>query len=242
MNIFSISDLHLSLGENVEKPMDIFGSIWADHAEKLKKNWLEMIGPEDTVIIPGDISWALYLKDALPDLAWLDSLPGTKILLRGNHDPWWSSMAKMRNLYKSIKFIQNDAYLGNGFIVFGSRGWILPGDKMFSEAEDRKIYERELIRLTMARNAAASLIESEREAGRNPIVIGAMHYPPTNDKKELSEFTNLFESVGTKIVVYGHLHGEFVFGNGPSGIINGIEYKCCSLDRLGCIPSQLIYI
>lgn len=242
MRVYAIGDLHLSMDNAVEKPMDIFGGAWNHHAEKLEEYWRAIVQPEDTVIIPGDISWALYLQEAMADLVWIDSLPGTKILLRGNHDPWWSSMAKMRGLFDSIKFIQNDAYLGNGFIVFGSRGWILPGDKMFNAAEDQKIYEREFIRLTMARDAAKKLLDAERAEGRNPVVIGAMHYPPTNDKKEYSEFTNLFESIGTKIVVYGHLHGQYVFGNGPSGMINDVEYRCCSLDKLECIPSQILYI
>ena len=240
MSVFAIGDLHLSLGEGIEKPMDVFGDAWDNHTTRLEDNWKALIKPEDTVIIPGDISWALYLKDAMADLAWINSLPGTKLLLRGNHDPWWSSMSKMRGLFDSIHFIQNDAYLGDGFIVFGSRGWVCPGDKLWNETEDHKIFDREVIRLTMARDAALKFKKSEEAAGRNPIIIGAMHYPPTNEKKQLSKFTEIFESIDTSIVVYGHLHGEHVFANGPSGKINGIEYRNCALDKLKCIPSQIL--
>ena len=101
MALYAIADLHLSMSEGVDKPMDIYGGAWVDHENRLRENWLAEIGPEDTVLIPGDISWALYLRDAMADLAWIDSLPGTKLLLRGNHDPWWSSMAKMRGLLRA---------------------------------------------------------------------------------------------------------------------------------------------
>ena len=240
MKIFAIGDLHLSMAKGVDKPMDVFGDVWNNHTERLEAAWRELVAPEDTVIIPGDISWALYLEDAKADLAWIDSLPGTKLLLRGNHDPWWSSMAKMRNLFPSIHFIQNDAYSGEGFVVFGSRGWVCPGDKLWHEDDDRRIYERELIRLRMAAEEAKKLIDQERAEGREPFVIGAMHYPPTNDKKQRSGFTEIFEDAGAHIVVYGHLHGQFVFPNGPSGYMGGIEYRNCSLDRLDCVPSQIL--
>ena len=151
MSVFAIADLHLSFGEGVDKPMDVFGSSWVNYEARLKEAWLDLVRPEDTVIIPGDISWALRLSDALPDLRWIAALPGEKVLLRGNHDLWWSSMAKMRGIEPSLHFLQNDSYLGEGFLVLGSRGWLCPGGKDFTESEDGKIYGRELLRLELCR-------------------------------------------------------------------------------------------
>ena len=240
MSLYAIGDLHLSFGENVNKPMDVFGPVWKGYEEKLKKNWEASVKPGDTVIIPGDISWGLHLEDALADLAWVDALPGTKVLIRGNHDLWWSSMAKMRKLFPSIRFIQNDAYVGEGFVIMGSRGWTCPGAGGFSEAEDRKIYTREVMRLEMSASAALRLTEEAKEKGEEPVLIGAMHFPPTNEKKQPSEFTEIFGKAGCKTVVYGHLHGEFSMFSGPFGIIDGAEYFLCSLDKLECQPKLIL--
>jgi len=240
MKLFAIGDLHLSFDETVNKPMDIFGNAWQDYTDRLKENWLSVVSPEDTVIIPGDLSWGLKLEEALADLAWVDALPGHKVIVRGNHDLWWSSMAKMRKLYQSVSFIQNDAYDGGAFVIMGSRGWLCPGDSGFSENDDRKIYEREILRLEMSAAAAAQLMEKSRAEGRTPVLFGAMHYPPTNEKKQPSGFTDIFAKAGCRTVVYGHLHGEHAFYNGPYGLTDGTEYKLCSLDRLDCMPA-LIY-
>ena len=240
MALYAIADLHLSMSEGVDKPMDIYGGAWVDHENRLRENWLAEIGPEDTVLIPGDISWALYLRDAMADLAWIDSLPGTKLLLRGNHDPWWSSMAKMRGLFESIKFIQNDAYDGGDFIVFGSRGWVCPGDKLFKPEQDQKIYERELIRLQMSADCAVKMAGEGQKSGLRKTIIGALHYPPTNEKKQPSGFTDIFAKAGCQRVVYGHLHGEYVWPNGPEGWMYGINYTNVALDRLDCRPLRLL--
>ena len=240
MALFAIADLHLSMSEAVDKPMDIYGGAWVNHEERLRKNWLELVSPEDTVLIPGDISWALYLRDAMSDLAWIDALPGTKLLLRGNHDPWWSSMAKMRGLFDSIKFIQNDAYEGDDFIVFGSRGWICPGDKLFKPETDQKIYERECIRLRLAADCALRLAEEARKSGHSKAIIGAMHYPPTNEKKQPSGFTEIFAEMHCAKVLYGHLHGEYVWPNGPAGNLYGCFYENVALDKLNCVPLRIL--
>ncbi len=231
MSLFAIADLHLST--DGRKSMEIFGGEWLGYMERLKKNWTETVSDTDTVLVAGDISWGLRLADAMGDLAWLAALPGKKLLLRGNHDLWWSSMAKMRGLFPSIAFIQNDAYEGDNFVVMGSRGWLCPGDSGFSESEDRKIYEREVMRLSFSAEAAARLLS---ECGSEKILIGAMHYPPTNEKKQPSDFTRIFAEAGCKKVVYGHLHGEDNFYNGPLGNCDGVEYILCSLDKLRCRP------
>ncbi len=251
MSVFAIADLHLSFGEGIDKPMDVFGPSWSNYEARLREAWLDLVRPEDTVIIPGDISWALKLSDALTDLLWIAELPGVKLLLRGNHDLWWSSFNKMKDIHPSLHFIQNSSWLGDGFIVLGSRGWLCPGGKDFTEAEDRKIYERELLRLGLCRQDADARLEAaglpalspltpQDGCADRPVVIGAMHYPPTNEKKQPSGFTDFFTSVGASYVVYGHLHGEPSFGNGPSGVIGGAEYRLCSVDRLGCVPFRIL--
>lgn len=240
MALYAIADLHLSLSEAADKSMDIYGGPWVGHDRRLRENWVGLVHPEDTVVIPGDISWALHLRDAMTDLAWIDSLPGTKVLLRGNHDLWWSSMAKMRELFGSIKFIQNDAWEGEDFIIFGSRGWICPGDKLFKPETDLKIYERECIRLRLSADCAARMAEDAEKAGKPKSVIGIMHYPPTNEKKQPSGFSDIFGEMRCEKVLYGHLHGEQVWGNGPSGMLFGCLYENVALDRLDCMPLRIL--
>ncbi len=239
MKVFAIGDLHLSFGENVDKPMDIYGDAWKDYEQRLAESWCALVSPEDLVIIPGDISWGMHLEDAMADLAWVDALPGKKLLLRGNHDLWWSSMAKMRGLFGSIEFIQNDAYLGDGFAVIGSRGWLCPEDSAFSEATDRKVYDRECMRLSMSLSDLHARCRQQGIASDDLFIIGAMHFPPCSDKQHPSKFTDFFASAGAGLVVYGHLHGAMAFRNAPEGSLQKVEYRLCSLDKLNCIPRLL---
>lgn len=169
MHIYAIADLHLS-GEPPSKPMEIFGSHWAGHKDKIKAAWLGTVTDEDAVIIAGDISWAMGLKNAVPDLSWLAELPGRKLLLRGNHDYWWNSLVKMQQLFgDSFEFIQNNCIMIGRIAVCGTRGWILPSSENFME-DDGKIYNREGIRLQLSLEAAAA---------HNPErIIAALHYPP----------------------------------------------------------------
>ena len=184
MNIYAIGDLHLS-GEPPTKPMEIFGEHWLGHKEKIKENWLATVKADDTVIICGDISWAMGIKNAAEDLAWLAQLPGRKLLLRGNHDYWWSSLAKMQQLYgENFEFLQNDCIMAGDTAICGTRGWVLPSSENFT-AEDEKIYKREAIRLEMSLKAAAK---------QNPAsIIVAMHYPPLFAAEEHTLFTDLVE-------------------------------------------------
>ena len=231
MSIYAIADLHLSFDETVDKPMDIYGGVWVEHAENLKKNWEETISGEDTVLIPGDISWALKFSQAVVDLDWLHALPGKKILLKGNHDLWWGSIGKLNKLYDDVMFIQNNFYEAEGYAICGSRGWVCPGDDDFTE-HDSKIYLRELLRLEASLQAA--------KASGAQKILGIMHFPPTNDKQQRSGFTMLFEKYGAEQVRYGHLHGEEGFRNGISGVLNSIEYKLVSLDYLKCMPLKIV--
>lgn len=227
MSIFAIGDLHLSLAEGVEKPMDVFGPDWVNHAERTKEIWEETVSEKDTVILAGDHSWALKLEEARADLDWIAALPGKKVMIKGNHDLWWTSIHKLVNLYEDIFFIQNNYYETENVAICGTRGWICPGDKDFT-LHDEKIYKRELIRLKFS-------LEEARNAGKTEI-IGALHFPPTNDKLQGSGFTELFSEYGVKKVVYGHLHGKEAYSNGLEAVLNGVEYRLASLDKLKCTP------
>lgn len=228
MRIYAIADLHLSL--NGEKPMDIYGGQWIGHTKKIKRNWEAIVEAEDVVLIAGDSSWAMKQEEAIPDLNWIAELPGKKVLIKGNHDLWWTSVAKLNMRYPDMFFLQNTYYKAGEFAVCGSRGWICPGDSEFSE-HDRKIYERELGRLRLSLSAA-------KNAGEERI-IGMLHYPPANDDMEDSGFTAIFEEFNVETVVYGHLHGTDPYLRGLQGNRNGIEYRLTACDYLNCCPLLL---
>lgn len=239
MKIFAIGDLHLSFGEMVDKPMDVFGGEWVGHTEKLYNNWRSLVGPEDLVIVCGDISWGLRLEEAMADLDWIHDLPGTKILFKGNHDLWWQSIGKLNKLYDdgTMVFAQNHCYVaedpetGRKVAICGTRGWICPGTEGFGE-HDQKIYDRERIRLRLSLD--------EGKASGADILLGVLHYPPTNDKMQGSGFTDLMTEYGVKTCVYGHLHGKDAFKHGIKGIYNGVEYKLVSLDYAEGMPKEVL--
>ena len=226
MQIYAIADLHLSLTS--EKPMDVFGEAWRGHAEKVERNWRERVQADDLVLIPGDISWAMQLSAALPDLSFIGNLPGRKILLKGNHDYWWSAIGRVRsNLPEGMRALQNDSIVEDGIGICGSRGWLCPGSNNFN-AEDQKIYLRELDRLSLS---LASLPAVETK-------IAMLHFPPFLDKEKGSGFTERLEDAGVQIVVYGHLHGEanrYAF----EGERNGITYHCVAADKLDFAPKRI---
>jgi predicted phosphohydrolase len=228
MNIYAIADLHLSLNSN--KPMDIYGGQWIDHLKRVKKKWNNLIGNDDVIIIVGDTSWALKFEDAIEDLTWISLLPGKKILIKGNHDLWWTSVSKLNQLFDNMYFLQNTYYRAGKYAICGTRGWICPGDLEFT-SHDQKIYQRELGRLRLS-------LEAAKKAGETHI-IGAIHYPPANEKFEDSGFTALFEEYGVKLVVYGHLHGMEGHLKGVQGYRNGVEYRLVACDYLSCCPLRL---
>ena len=238
MAIFAIGDLHLSLDERIEKPMDVFGRSWADHDERLRANWIETVDPGDTVIICGDISWGLKLDEAMADLKFIESLPGKKIITKGNHDLWWGSVSKLNALSEDMVFLQNTAYVMDGMdensdsrlAICGTRGWICPGTDGF-DAHDQKIYERELMRLEMS-------IKDALDRGATELIC-SLHYPPSNDKFQESGFTDMLTRFGVKTCVYGHLHGREAFKNGYKGSWNGVEYKLVSLDYVDATPVKI---
>lgn len=226
MAIYTISDLHLSL--NKEKPMDIFGENWTEHSEKIKKDWQEKVKNDDIVLMPGDFSWAMNLKETYDDFKYLEELPGKKILLKGNHDYWWETLTKMRkyleeNNFKSIDFLYNNSYLYKNTIIAGTRGWTTNDD-----LDDKKIFERELGRLEL------SIQDGIKKFGENKEIIVCMHYPPIINKEmniEERKLLNILKKYNVKKCIYGHLHGESQ-KYAITGDIEGIELILVSADYL----------
>lgn len=228
MRVFAIGDLHLSFGSGVDKPMDVFGEAWRDHPAHLARAWRAAVGEEDLVLIPGDISWALHLADAKPDLAFIGGLPGRKLLLRGNHDYWWTSLAQVRAaLPPSAAALQNEAAAIGGFAIGGTRGWTLPGADGAQAEADARIYRRELLRLDLSL--------SRMGPGRR---IAMLHYPPLDRQCRDTEVTALLERYGVEIAVYAHLHGP-AHRSAFNGVHNGVRYALVSSDYLGFSPLLL---
>lgn len=229
MKVFGISDTHLS--SVTPKPMEIFGLNWTNHFERIKQSWYELVGEEDIVLIPGDISWAMKLQDAIPDLQLLGDCPGKKVILRGNHDYWWDSIAKVRKVLPQNMFaLQNDSLRVNNLLVCGSRGWVCPGAQSF-KAEDEKIYAREVMRLDLS---LRSLKPKESDT-----VVVLMHYPPFNERREPSGFVRMLEEHRADIVLYGHLHGKSC-AYAYEGVLNGVEYHLVSCDHLDFSPRLIM--
>lgn len=221
MNIFSISDLHLSINSN--KPMDIFGPVWDDNFSKIKQDWQSKVSNDDIVLLAGDLSWAMKLEDALEDIKLLDELNGKKIILKGNHDFWWQSITALRNaLPKDFFAIQNDAIKVEKFVFCGTRGWNIPEGK-YNTPENQKIYNREVERLKL------SLQNMQRLKQDGDTVICLMHYPPFNAKLEDTGFTKLLEEYNVDFVVFGHIHGN-KYGYKSRTIKNNITYFLTSCD------------
>ena len=230
MKIWGISDLHLSL--STDKPMDIFGDHWRDHAEKMAKSWDVVVSDDDVVLCPGDLSWAMRLDDAKADLDWIGARPGLKILVKGNHDLWWSSISKVRSFIPgSCIALQNDCYDIGSFVVAGSRLWTAPGAFDYTD-HDEKIYLREIERLRLSLDRAKAMAQ-----GRP--ILAAVHYPPFTARKENTRFADLLEEYGVEICVYGHLHGERSFRYAFEGHRNGVLYMMISCDYLNFKPRQI---
>ena len=224
MNVYAISDLHLSA--TADKPMDIFGGNWEGHFEKIKKDWLAKVQDEDVVLISGDISWAMKLADALVDLRALADLPGKKVFIRGNHDYWWNGITKLRDAAPddSFFFLQTDAVKIGEFVIVGSRGWNCPGSADYTE-QDQKLYLREAERFRLA------FLDADKLAAAGDKKIVMIHFPPINPKKEDTLFSALFEKNGVEKVVFGHIHGSFYFPLKTGK--NGVEYILASCDKVG---------
>ncbi|SHJ34057.1 hypothetical protein SAMN02745975_01867 [Geosporobacter subterraneus DSM 17957] len=229
MKIYVIGDLHLS--GSVEKPMGVFGLHWENHHEKIEYHWKAQVRDEDLVLVPGDISWAMRLEEAMIDLQWIHQLPGKKVLLRGNHDYWWGSVTKLNHLFQNMFFLQNNSFQFGDYSICGTRGWLCANPYKF-DAQDEKVYNRELQRLKLS-------LESTKGTGKNKIIV-MTHYPPTNDKMEPSGFTEIYEAYGVEKVVYGHLHGSDGFRGALQGIHKGVQYYLTSCDFLDFKPLRIV--
>ena len=236
MALFAMSDLHLALS-NPEKTMSVFGSGWDNYIERIKSGFEELVSPDDTVLMPGDLSWATYLKDATEDFKFINDLPGKKIICRGNHDYWWTTVKKMEETFaqmgvNTITIARNNIIEAEGCLITGTRGWKVPGDENFSE-EDKKIYERELIRLGLCIDA---LGKADPDHSKPHVVM--LHYPPLTSKVMKGDFSSILEKADVDLVVYGHLHGrahQKVF----EGKRGNTEYRCVSADYCNFRPFQL---
>lgn len=230
MALYAISDLHLPLG--VHKPMDIFGSSWANYVDRLHENWQNVVTEEDTVVLPGDFSWATYLTDAERDFAFLHSLKGRKILLKGNHDYWWDTLSKLNRFtaekgYHDIQFLQNNHFLCGGIAICGTRGW-LPANEGHRSEEDQKIYSREIQRLELSLVSAPPDVEK----------IVFTHYPPLTLGTRENEFTAMMKKYNVRRCIYGHLHAKSA-EKGLQGHFDAINYLLVSCDYLRFMPTKL---
>lgn len=223
MSIYAIGDLHLSLFSPKEKSMDIFGSQWKNHWEKIKSDWLNKVKPDDIVLIAGDTSWAMKLNEARPDIDAVCSLPGKKVFVRGNHDYWWGSASKVKAILPADSYIiQNNHIQIDDCIICGTRGWTFPMDSSFT-AEDEKIYLRELGRLKLS-------LESIKDK-QNKRLLVLMHYPPIYDDFTQTEFEYLLSSYEVNDVIFGHLHGAVLNQvNLDNFIFNNVRYNLVSAD------------
>lgn len=228
MALYVIGDLHLSLG--AQKPMDVFGGVWDGYMEKLAAGFSQ-VGPEDTTILLGDLSWAKDLTEAEPDFAWIDRIPGRKLIVKGNHDYWWSTAAKFYRFCQERGFsdqwiLNNNCYFYGETALCGTRGWFFEESR--STEHDEKIFRRELLRLEASLKAAGD---------REKLVF--LHYPPRYFGYECREITELLQSYGVRRCFYGHLHGP-AMKLAQQGLWNGVEYTMVSADYLGFRPLAIL--
>jgi len=239
MALYAIADLHLSTLESTNKSMEVFGKRWADYMNRIEVNWRRIVTDADTVVIPGDISWALSLSEAVSDLKFIDSLPGKKILGKGNHDFWWCTMKKHTELFEkenisTVSFLFNNAYETEDFIIAGSRGWFYDekSDNSKFNTDFDKLTARELQRLRVSLDAAIKLKgESDKE------ILVFTHFPPVFSEFVSEDIIALLREYEIKRLYYGHIHGNYTL---PQNFLHeGIEMNIISADYLGFTPKYI---
>ena len=241
MSIFTIADLHLSTLDSTDKSMEIFGKRWTGYVDKIKTNWLKLVTEADTVIIPGDVSWALTLPEAKSDILFLDSLPGKKIIGKGNHDFWWCTMKKHTAFFeelgvRSISFLYNNAHETDKFIIAGTRGWYHDEDAVNTpnDTDFEKLTNRETLRLKMSLDSAK---EIKKVAPEKEILV-FMHFPPYWNGKESKPIIDLLTEYGVKRLYYGHIHGNYTIP--PEFVYKDISMSIVSADYLNFTPKIII--
>ena len=237
MSVWVIADLHLSFGKDVPKPMDRFGSRWENHAEKIARRWNAVVRPGDTVVMPGDFSWADTLSEAEADFRFLDALPGKKLLGKGNHDYWWTGVTKMKAFLaergvSTVDFLYNNAHAAEGLALAGARGWFLEERQQTAiEADYGKLVRREAERLNLSLEAAEELRRKEG-IGEPPLVF--LHFPPVWGDFRLDELVDLMRAHGVTRCWYGHIHGQY--SQPPSFEWKGITFANAAADYLNFTP------
>ncbi len=230
MSLFAIADLHLPLGVN--KPMDIFGKKWENYVERLRDNWQATVKDEDTVVLAGDFSWATYIEETVADFDFLHSLNGKKIMLKGNHDYWWTTMNKLKTFtkehgYNDVEFLQNNSFEYDGMSICGTRGWNTPQGGQSDE--DKKIYDREIARLEL----------SIKSAVHPDNIIVFTHFPPVLKDYRTNGMTELLKKYNVKECIFGHIHSSGI-KNAFEGESDGVNYTLISCDYREFIPVKII--
>lgn len=238
MSVYVMADLHLCT-DNESKSMEVFGNRWKDYKNRIQTNWNKLVAEDDTVIIPGDISWALTLQDAISDLQFIDSLNGKKIIMKGNHDFWWSSVTKMNTLFSelsidSISILNNNALEVGDYIITGSRGWFIDPSVQTKNvnADFEKVNNRELIRLKIGLDAALKMREETKKE-----IIAFFHFPPVWGEFKNEGIISLLNEYEIKSCYFGHIHGNYTVSG--SFEVNGIQMHLISADYLNFIPRHI---
>lgn len=225
MSLFAIADLHLSLGS--DKPMDIFHG-WDNYLDRLTENWNKLVTDKDTVVVAGDISWAMKLNECKEDFKYINSLPGNKIFLKGNHDYWWDTFSKINrylieNDFDKIKILFNNSYITEDYVICGTRGWSLESET----DEDIRILNRECGRLKLS-------LESAKTSGKEPVVF--LHYPPIYGNNICFDIIEILKEYEVKKCYYGHIHGIKMIKGAFNGEYEGIKFKLISCDAVSFTP------
>jgi len=238
MPLFVMADLHLDIRSN-QKSMEVFGSRWQNYTERIATQWKNVVTDDDTVIIPGDISWALTTQEAIEDLKWIDALPGKKLIMKGNHDFWWSTVSKMEKMFcenciNTIGILNNNALEIENYIVAGSRGWFVDKSMQNTElnVDYEKILNREVIRLKISLDSAKKLQES---SGKEILVF--FHFPPVWGDYVCDPLISLLKEYGIKRCFFGHIHG--VYAQPASFEWEGIDFRMISADFLKFLPYRI---
>ncbi len=245
MAIYTIGDLHLSTNARTNKSMEVFGRRWQGYVEKLRRNWEAVVTPADTVVIPGDISWAMKLEEALPDFRFIDALPGQKLIGKGNHDFWWMTAKKMNAFFEenhltTLRILNNNAYLVEGRVLCGTRGWFLDEKQQVAvgEVDYEKIVNREVIRLRLSLDEAVRMqTEATEQTGTTPPISVFLHFPPVWMDFVCRPFVDTLHEYGDPDCYFGHIHGCYNYPVYTE--FEGIRFRLIASDAMDFVLYRL---